>query len=146
MKTYMQSKEDAIKGRRWVLIDAAGVPLGRLASQVAHLLRGKHKVSFTPHSDGGDFVVVVNAAKVKLTGSKLVDKLYRRYSGFIGGLKETRASDLLANKPEEVIRHAVKGMISKGPLGYDVFSKLKVYSGSEHPHKAQNPESYQIAL
>lgn len=142
----MQSKEEAVTNRKWVLVDATGVPLGRLASQVAHLLRGKHKVNFTPHSDGGDFVVVVNAAKVKFTGNKLEKKLYRRYSGFIGGLTETRASDLLQSKPEEVVRHAVKGMVAKGPLGYDVFSKLKVYAGTEHPHKAQNPEAYSIAL
>lgn len=140
MKTQLLTKEEGYKARKWVVVDAAGIPLGRLATKVATLLRGKHRTTFTPNVDCGDFVVVINASQVKLTGNKLKGKLYRDYSGYFGGLKETPAGVLLAKKPEDVVRRAVKGMLPSGPLGYSLITKLKVYRGSDHPHKAQQPE------
>jgi len=140
MSTYFQTKEDGDKNRKWLEVDATGVPLGRLASKVAILLRGKHKVTYTNHVDGGDFVVVLNASKVKLTGKKLDQKVYRSHTGFPGGVVETNAAKLLAKYPDRVISAAVQGMLPKGPLGRKMVSKLKVYGGAEHPHHAQVPE------
>ncbi|TRZ49776.1 50S ribosomal protein L13 [bacterium] len=136
-KTYMAKKED-IK-RQWYLIDAKDRILGRLATKVAVLLRGKHKPIFTPHVDTGDGVIVINASKVKVTGRKLKQKVYRRYSGYPGGLREVTLENMLAKKPTMVIRLAVKRMLPGGPLGRDTIKKLKVYADDKHPHTAQNP-------
>lgn len=138
MKTYFARKEEGLE-RKWYVIDADGKVLGRLASRVAKILRGKEKPQFTPHVDTGDFVVVVNAEKVKLTGKKMAEKIYYRHSGYIGGLKARTAQELLAQKPEEMIRLAVKGMLPKNRLGNQLLGKLKVYRGAEHPHGAQKP-------
>lgn len=136
-RTYMAKKED-IK-RQWYLIDAKDRILGRLATKVAVLLRGKHKPIFTPHVDTGDGVIVINASKVKVTGRKLKQKVYRRYSGYPGGLREVTLENMLAKKPTMVIRLAVKRMLPGGPLGRDTIKKLKVYADDKHPHTAQNP-------
>jgi large subunit ribosomal protein L13 len=138
MKTYFARKEEGLE-KSWHLIDAEGKVLGRLASQVAGILRGKTKPIFTPHVDTGDFVVVVNAEKVKLTGKKLLQKTYYHHSGYLGGMKSCSAQELLAKKPAELIRNAVKGMLPKNRLGRQMIGKLKVYKGSEHPHQAQKP-------
>jgi large subunit ribosomal protein L13 len=137
MKTY-QAKKEELK-YQWYLVNAEGKVLGRLASELAKILRGKHKPTFTPHLDTGDFVVVVNAEKVGLTGKKLKDKIYYRHTGYPGGIKEVSAEKLLAKKPTELIRKAVKGMLPKNSLGRQMLRKLKVYAGPNHPHKAQNP-------
>jgi large subunit ribosomal protein L13 len=137
MKTY-QAKKEELK-HQWYLVNAEGKVLGRLASELAKILRGKHKPTFTPHLDTGDFVVVVNAEKVGLTGKKLKDKIYYRHTGYPGGIKEVSAEKLLAKKPTELIRRAVKGMLPKNSLGRQMLRKLKVYAGPNHPHKAQNP-------
>lgn len=138
MKTYTLTP-DRIR-RRWYLVDAQGVPLGRLASAVAQLIRGKHKPDFTPHMDGGDFVVVVNASKVRLTGRKLEQKQYFRHSGYMGHERFTPVAKVLATRPERVIEHAVFGMLPKTTLGRQALRrKLKVYAGPEHPHAAQQP-------
>ena len=126
--------------RRWVVVDADGQVLGRLASRIALVLRGKHRPTYTPHLDTGDFVVVINAEKVKLTGQKVAQKMYRRYSGYPSGLKEQTLGELLEKHPERVLEKAVKGMLPDGPLGRRLAGKLKVYAGAEHPHTAQNPE------
>ena len=125
--------------RKWFVVDATGTPLGRLASHVAQILRGKHKAIYTPHVDTGDFVVVINAEKVKLTGQKLDKKLYQRHSGQPGGFKETTYRRLMADKPTFVIEKAVRGMLPKNPLGRQMGGKLKVYAGAVHPHAAQQP-------
>ena len=130
--------------RKWYVVDADGMPLGRLASQVAAILRGKNKPTFTPHCDTGDHVIVINAAKVVLTGKKLDQKNYYHHSGYPGGLKSTSYRKLLAEKPEFAVKHAVVGMLPKGPLGRQMAKKLKVYSGSEHEHAAQNPEKIEL--
>jgi len=130
--------------RKWYVIDAEGQRLGRLASEVATLLRGKHKPIYTPHVDTGDYVIVINAEKIELTGNKLKDKKYYRHSGYPGGLKERTAEEMLAKHPEQVIELAVKGMLPKGPLGRKMFKKLHVYSGPEHKHQAQKPEVYEL--
>jgi len=137
MKTY-QAKKEELK-YQWYLVNAEGKVLGRLASELAKVLRGKHKPTFTPYLDTGDFVVVVNAEKVGLTGKKLKDKIYYRHTGYPGGIKEVSAEKLLAKKPTELIRRAVKGMLPKNSLGRQMLRKLKVYAGPNHPHKAQNP-------
>lgn len=137
MKTY-QAKKEELK-YQWYLVNAERKVLGRLASELAKILRGKHKPTFTPHLDTGDFVVVVNAEKVGLTGKKLKDKIYYRHTGYPGGIKEVSAEKLLAKKPTELIRRAVKGMLPKNSLGRQMLRKLKVYAGPDHPHKAQNP-------
>jgi large subunit ribosomal protein L13 len=137
MKTY-QAKKEELK-YQWYLVNAEGKVLGRLASELAKILRGKHKPTFTPHLDTGDFVVVVNAEKVGLTGKKMKDKIYYRHTGYPGGIKEVSAEKLLAKKPTELIRRAVKGMLPKNSLGRQMLRKLKVYAGPNHPHKAQNP-------
>ena len=138
MKTFMASP--ATIDRKWYVVDAANMTLGRLASEVAKVLRGKNKPIFTPHMDTGDFVIVVNADKIKVTGKKLDKKIYYHHSGYVGGLKETTLRDMKAKKPEKVIELAVKGMLPKGPLGRQMYTKLHVYAGPEHPHAAQKPE------
>ena len=130
--------------RYWHLIDADGLILGRLASEVARRLRGKHKVEYTPHVDTGDFVIVINAEKVKVTGDKVSNKIYYRHTGYPGGLKETVFSDMIERSPEKVVELAVKGMLPKNPLGRAIFRKLKVYAGQEHPHDAQQPVPFTI--
>ena len=130
--------------RNWVLIDAQGQVLGRLAARVAGLLRGKHKAAFTPFLDTGDFVVVINAKQVKVTGQKLAQKLYRTYSGYPGGLRTQTLDVMLQKQPERVIEHAVKGMLPQGPLGRRLLTKLKVYAGADHPHGAQRPAAFSL--
>ncbi len=139
MKTFMQKPAEV--ERKWFLIDAEGMTLGRLASQVAPILRGKHKPTFTPHIDTGDNVIIVNAAKVVLTGKKLDQKIYYHHSGYPGGLKETPYRRLMIARPEFAIKHAIVGMLPKGPLGRQMAKKLKVYAGPEHKHQAQQPET-----
>jgi large subunit ribosomal protein L13 len=136
-------KKDEIE-RQWLLIDADGQVLGRLASQIATLLKGKHKPQYTPHADTGDYVVVINAAKVKLTGAKLANKMYYQHSGYVGGLKTTSAGELQATKPEALIENAVRRMISRNPLGRKMMSKLHVYAGAEHNQVAQKPEPFEL--
>lgn len=130
--------------RKWYVIDAEGKVLGRLATEVANILRGKNKTIYSPHMDCGDFVIIINAEKIVLTGNKLDQKVYKTYSGYIGSLKETPYRKLLAEKPELLVYKAVKGMIPHNKLGDQVASKLKVYAGSDHPHAAQMPEAYEI--
>ncbi|NTW70734.1 MAG: 50S ribosomal protein L13 [Eubacteriaceae bacterium] len=130
--------------RKWILVDADGQTLGRLASQVASILRGKNKPIYTPHVDAGDFVIIINAEKIVLTGKKLDQKMYRRHTGHPGGLKEVTYRKLIAEKPEFVVEKAIKGMLPHTILGRQMFRKLKVYSGSEHPHAAQKPELLEI--
>ncbi len=130
--------------RKWVIVDAAGKPLGRIATEVALMLRGKRKPTFTPHVDTGDFVVVVNAKKVVLTGHKLTDKKYYRHSAWVGSLKETTAGELLDKHPDRVIKFAVKGMLPKNRLGRKLLTKLKVYAGADHPHGAQKPQPVEL--
>ncbi len=136
--SYMQRKEDVV--RDWWVIDAEGETLGRLATKVATVLRGKHKPTYTPHIDGGDNVIVINASKVNLTGNKLDDKIYYNHSGYTGGLRERTARTMRDNYPVEMIERAVKGMLPKGRLGRQMYKKLFVYAGSEHPHMAQKPK------
>ena len=138
MKTFMASP--ATIDRKWYVVDAEGMTLGRLASEVAKVLRGKNKPIFTPHIDTGDYVIVVNAEKIKVTGKKLDQKVYYRHSGYVGGIKETTLKEMLNKHPERVIEFAVKGMLPKGPLGRAMIKKLFVYAGPEHPHAAQKPE------
>ena len=144
MKTFTARPADIDK--KWILVDAEGVVLGRMASQIALILRGKHKPSYTPHMDCGDNVVVINAGKVKLTGKKLKDKIYYRHTGYPGGIKERRAGEILEGKhPERVVQKAIERMIPGGPLGRRQLKNLRVYAGAEHPHEAQNPEVVDIA-
>ena len=131
-------------GRQWRLVDADGQVLGRLATRIVVLLRGKHRPIFTPFLDTGDFVVVVNAEKIKVTGNKLIQKTYKRYSGYPSGLRHTTLGDMLQKHPERVIEQAVKGMLPDGPLGRKLLGKLKVYAGAEHPHQAQQPQPMQL--
>jgi large subunit ribosomal protein L13 len=138
MTTFMQRKEDVT--RKWYLIDAEGKTLGRVASKVAHILRGKHKTTFTPHIDCGDNVIVINASKVNLTGDKLNKKIYYNHSGYPGGLRERTARVMKESYPVEMIERAVKGMLPNGRLGRQMYKKLFVYAGNEHPHMAQKPE------
>ena len=126
--------------RKWYVVDATGYTLGRLASEVAKVLRGKNKPIFTPHIDTGDYVIIVNAEKIKVTGKKLDQKIYYHHSDYVGGMKETTLREMLAKKAEKVVELAVKGMLPKGPLGREMFTKLHVYAGAEHPHTAQKPE------
>ncbi len=142
MKTFMPKAADIT--RKWYVVDAEGLALGRVASQVANILRGKNKPIYTPNVDTGDFVIVINADKVILTGKKLDQKIYYKHSGFVGGLKETKYRKLLAEKPEEAMRHAVVGMLPKGPLGRQMAKKLKIYAGAEHEHAAQQPEKLEL--
>lgn len=138
MKTFMASP--ATIDRKWYVVDATDMTLGRLASEVAKVLRGKNKAIFTPHIDTGDYVIVINAEKVKVTGKKLDQKVYYRHSEYVGGMKETTLREILAKKPEKVVELAVKGMLPKGPLGNQMYTKLYVYAGPEHKHAAQKPE------
>lgn len=138
MKTFMASP--ATIDRKWYVVDATDMTLGRLASEVAKVLRGKNKAIFTPHIDTGDYVIVINAEKVKVTGKKLDQKVYYRHSEYVGGMKETTLREMLAKKPEKVVELAVKGMLPKGPLGNQMYTKLYVYVGPEHKHAAQKPE------
>ncbi|MGD8262476.1 MAG: 50S ribosomal protein L13 [Desulfobacterales bacterium] len=144
MKKYTYSAKKSDNPDRWCLVDANGAVLGRLATTVASRLRGKHNPLFTPHTDTGDFVIVINADKVILTGRKLDQKQYYRHSGYIGGLKATTAKELKEKRPEDIVRFAVKGMLPKNRLGRKLFKKLKVYAGDQHPHQAQNPEILKI--
>lgn len=138
MKSFMASPSTI--EREWYVVDATGHTLGRLASEVASVLRGKNKPQFTPHVDTGDYVIVVNADKIKVTGKKLEQKIYYNHSDYVGGMRETTLKEMLAKKPERVIELAVKGMLPKGPLGRSMYSKLFVYAGPEHKHAAQKPE------
>ena len=138
MRTFMASP--ATIDRKWYVVDATGMTLGRLASEVAKVLRGKNKPIFTPHIDTGDYVIVINAEKIAVTGKKLDQKVYHHHSDYVGGMKETTLREKLAKKPEEVIEGAVKGMLPKGPLGRQMYTKLFVYAGPEHKHAAQKPE------
>ena len=138
MQTYM-ANPDKIE-RKWYVVDAEGCTLGRLASGVASVLRGKNKPQFTPHFDTGDYVIVVNADKIKVTGKKMDQKIYYNHSDYVGGMKETTLKEMMAKKPEKVVELAVKGMLPKGPLGREMYTKLFVYAGPEHKHAAQKPE------
>lgn len=142
MKTYSARPQDV--RRQWHLVDADGKTLGRLATEIARRLRGKHKPEYTPHIDTGDYVVVINAEKIHVTGNKMNDKMYHRHTGYIGNLKSVNLAGLLARKPERVLQKAVKGMMPKGPLGRDMFAKLKIYAGPEHPHVAQQPQALEL--
>jgi large subunit ribosomal protein L13 len=144
VKKYTYSAKDADVQGKWYVVDASGAVLGRLASTVAARLRGKHNPLFTPHVDTGDFIIVINADKIRLTGKKWVQKLYHRHTGYIGGLKTASARELMQKRPEELIRRAVKGMLPKNKLGSRLYTKLKVYTGAAHPHQAQQPESLRI--
>ena len=139
MQTYM-ANPDKIE-RKWYVVDADGCTLGRLASGVASVLRGKNKPQFTPHVDTGDYVIIVNADKIKVTGKKMDQKIYYHHSDYVGGMKETTLKEMLAKKPKRVIELAVKGMLPKGPLGRSMYTKLFVYAGPEHKHEAQKPEA-----
>ena len=142
MKTYMQKKETV--ERKWYVIDADGHSLGRVATKAAHVLRGKHKTTFTPHIDCGDYVIIINTSKVNLTGKKLDDKIYYDHSGYPGGLRERTGKVMLEKYPTEMVERAVKGMLPKGRLGRQMYKKLFVYEGNDHPHMAQKPEKMGI--
>jgi large subunit ribosomal protein L13 len=145
MRTTYITKASDIE-RKWFVVDAEGLTLGRLSTEVARILRGKHKPIFSPFLDTGDYVIIVNAEKVKVTGKKLDQKVYRHHSGYIGGLKETPLRVMLNRKPEEVLRHSIKGMLPKGALGRQMFKKLHVYAGPEHKNQAQKPEALEIKI
>ena len=142
MKSYMANPSTI--ERKWFIVDATGHTLGRLASEVANVLRGKNKPVFTPHVDTGDYVIIINAEKIKVTGKKLDQKIYYNHSDYVGGMKETTLKDMLAKKTTYVVEHAVKGMLPKGPLGRQMMSKLHVYAGENHGHEAQKPEVLEI--
>jgi large subunit ribosomal protein L13 len=144
MKTYSAKPSDI--NREWYVIDANGQVLGRLASEVAKILRGKHKPQFTPHMDTGDHVIVINADKIKVTGKKLEQKIYYRHSGYLGGLKEETLEKVLAEKPTRAVERAIKGMLPHNKLGAVMLKKLKVYAGSEHPHEAQTPKTLELGV
>jgi len=141
-KTYMANAQTV--QREWLLVDAANMPIGRLASQVAHILRGKHKPTFTPHCDAGDYVIVINSDKVVLTGKKLTDKYYFSHSGYVGGDKHVQAKIMLEKKSDYAVERAIKGMLPKNSLGRNMYRKLKVYKGDKHPHSAQQPRKIQL--
>lgn len=142
MKSYMASPSTI--NREWYVVDATGHTLGRLASEIASILRGKNKPTYTPHIDTGDYVIVVNADKIQVTGKKLDQKVYYNHSDYVGGMKETTLREKMAKKPEDVIYLAVKGMLPKGPLGREMITKLHVYAGADHKHQAQKPEVLEI--
>jgi large subunit ribosomal protein L13 len=142
MKTYSAKPHEV--AQNWLLVDAEGQTLGRMATAIATRFRGKHKAEYTPHVDTGDFVVVINADKVRVTGNKTTDKMYHAHSGFPGGLKSISFENLLERAPEKVVKLAVKGMLPRTPLGRAMFKKLKVYAGTEHPHSAQQPQTIQL--
>jgi large subunit ribosomal protein L13 len=143
-KTFSMKTDAAVTDRKWQVVDIAGMTLGRACTQIAHVLRGKHKPTFTPHVDHGDFVVVINAAKVQLTGNKMNGKLYYKHSLHPGGLSTFTAAEMLQRNPKEVIERAVWGMLPKGPLGRRIYKKLKVYAGDKHPHTAQTPAELKL--
>ncbi|GLR63163.1 MULTISPECIES: 50S ribosomal protein L13 [Marinospirillum] len=143
MKTTVSAKPESVK-RDWYVVDATDKTLGRLATELARRLRGKHKPEYTPHVDTGDYLVIINAEKVRVTGNKAKGKIYYRHTGFPGGIKEMSFEKLIDHAPERVIQGAVKGMLPKGPLGRAMFAKLKVYAGAEHPHAAQQPQTLNI--
>ena len=140
--TFMQRKEDVV--RDWYIIDAKDIPLGRVASKAAVMLRGKHKATYTPHIDCGDNIIIINAKEVLLTGNKLADKKYYNHSRYVGGLRERTAKEMKENYPEEMMERAIKGMLPKGRLGRQMFKKLHVYKGEEHPHTAQQPKTVDL--
>ena len=142
MKTYSAKAESVVHD--WFIVDAAGKTLGRMAAEIASRLRGKHKPEYTPHVDTGDYIVVINAEKVRVTGKKATDKIYYRHTGYIGGIKSISFEKLIEKAPERTIQTAVKGMLPRGPLGRAMFKKLKVYAGNEHPHAAQQPQELNI--
>jgi large subunit ribosomal protein L13 len=142
MKTFSAKASEV--SQDWFLVDASDKTLGRLASEIAHRLRGKHKAEYTPHVDTGDYIVVINAEKVRVTGAKATDKMYHRHTGYPGGLKSISFENLIDKAPERVIQGAVKGMLPRNPLGRAMFKKLKVYAGNEHPHSAQQPQELNI--
>ncbi len=142
MKT-ISAKPESVQ-REWFVVDAEGKTLGRMAAEIAHRLRGKHKPEYTPHVDTGDYIVVINADKVRVTGRKATDKMYYHHTGYIGGIKSISFEKLMEKAPERTIEYAVKGMMPKGPLGRAMFKKLKVYAGTEHPHTAQQPQELNI--
>jgi large subunit ribosomal protein L13 len=141
MRTFVAKPQEAVAQRKWWVVDAQNQPLGRVASRVASLLRGKHKVSFTPHVDTGDFVIVVNATSIKVTGKKAEEKLYYRHSGYPGGIRQRSYEDLLEQKPDQPLTLAVRGMLPKNVLGRQMIKKLKVYPSAQHPHTAQQPQA-----
>ncbi|EUJ40798.1 50S ribosomal protein L13 [Brochothrix campestris] len=143
MRTTYMAKTGEVQ-RDWHVVDATDVPLGRLSSEVAAILRGKHKPTFTPHTDTGDFVIIINAEKIALTGNKADGKIYHRHSGYAGGLKSISAGELRATKPERLLELSIKGMLPKNTLGRKQFTKLNVYAGTEHPHAAQSPVEYKV--
>jgi large subunit ribosomal protein L13 len=143
-KTYMAKPDEARKNQQWHVVDAEGKTLGRLATQVAKIIMGKHKPTFTPHVDTGDYVVVVNASKINVTGNRMTEKMYVRHSQYSGGFKQINLRDLLQTKPERVVKDAVWGMIPKGRLGHKMIKKLKVYGGAEHEHAAQKPKALEL--
>ncbi len=145
MQSSFQANEATLT-RSWFIVDAANKPLGRLASEIARVLSGKHRPTFTPHVDAGDFVIVINADKIALTGAKMENKNYYSFSGFMGGLRTVAAKDMLVRKPEHLVEHAVKGMLPKSPLGRRMLDKLKVYAQPEHPHVAQSPKPLPIRM
>lgn len=142
MKTYYAKPSEV--QREWLLVDATDMTLGRLASEVAQILRGKNKPTYTPHIDTGDYVVIVNAEKIKITGAKATDKVYYRHTGYVGHLKSETFTEAMEKHPTRVIEHAVRGMLPKGTLGTQMYKKLKVYAGPEHPHQAQNPRKIEL--
>ncbi|MDD4110232.1 MAG: 50S ribosomal protein L13 [Clostridia bacterium] len=139
MKTYMANPETV--ERKWYLVDATGIPFGRIASQVAAILRGKNKPTFTPHVDTGDYVIIINSDKAVLTGNKLTQKYFKTYSGYTGGLKETQFKKMMEEKSDVALLRAIKGMLPKSPIGYEMVKKVKIYKGAEHTHEAQKPET-----
>ena len=143
MRTTYMAKAGEIN-RKWYVVDAEGKTLGRLSTEVATLLRGKHKPTYTPNMDTGDHVIIINAEKIQLTGNKLNDKIYYRHSGFVGGIKSRTALEMRTKYPEKMLELAIKGMLPKGPLGRQMYRKLHVYAGAEHPHQAQQPEVYEL--
>lgn len=144
MKTYIAKEQEVLDSRKWYIVDAENQILGRMASQIASILKGKHKAMYSPHQDVGDFVVVVNAEKIKVTGNKLKDKMYYRHSGYPGGQKAASLQEMLQKHPERVVELAIKRMLPKNSLGRKMFMKLKVYAGPDHPHKAQLPEQLEL--
>lgn len=144
MRTYSAKPSEALPSRQWWVVDAKDQPLGRLASRIATVLRGKHKPTFTPHVDGGDFVVVVNAARIKVTGTKATDKMYYRHSGYPGGIKERSYTELAEKHPEAPLEFAVRGMLPKSSLGRKMLAKLKIYANADHPHAAQKPQTLSV--
>jgi large subunit ribosomal protein L13 len=143
-RTFTPTEESIDAERKWWVVDAAGMNLGRLASRVAHILRGKHKSSFAPHIDTGDFVIVINADKITVTGNRLDEKLYRRHSGYPGGFREVTMREMMKKHPDRVVETAIKGMLPHNRLGRRMASKLKVYAGNAHPHQAQRPEVLEV--